>query len=227
MSAAPWDDSSIQWRDFDRVVLRSCWNYHLEPRSFASWLDAIERYGVPLQNRVDVVRANMHKSYLLALAAAGVPTVPTLLVPRGGSIVMKPAISATAYKTSRMAVDDDVLVQPFIEEVVRNGEWSLVFFDGVFSHSVIKRAATGDFRVQNDFGGSADTAAAPESTIALAQHALRTLPAMPTYARVDCVVTEHGPLLMELELIEPVLFLERSANAADAFADAILSGVRA
>ncbi len=227
--AVVWDDPAVDWTSFDAIVLRSTWDYHLRIGEFLAWLDALEACGAKVWNPVPLLRWNTDKSYLRDL---DVPRVPTAFVPRGGDVrramrehgwrraVVKPSVSATAYET--FIVEDgqscpspvrEVLVQPFLHEIVRDGEWSLLFFGGEYSHAVLKRARPGDFRVQNDFGGTFEVR---EPGAAVVDGAARVLAAVPPalYARVDGVVIDGVFTLMELELIEPVLFFGQHPQAA-------------
>src|SRR5690242_410608 len=146
--AVVWDDPGVDWRAFDAIVVRSTWDYHKRIDEFRAWLDRME--GLPLWNPPAVLRWNTHKSYLFELQARGIEIVPTLLVPGGSSFIVKPAVSATAFRTERHATDADVLVQSFVPEIVTDGELSFVFLGQEFSHAVRKRAASGEFRVQSD-----------------------------------------------------------------------------
>lgn len=233
--AVVWDDPSVDWAAFDAVVIRSTWDYHRRIDEFLAWLDRLDACGANVWNPVPVLRWNTNKSYLRDLDVARVPTV---FVPAGGDTsvamqangwrraVVKPAVSATAFETyvveeGGVAVRD-VLVQPFLEEVVRDGEWSLLFLGGAFSHAVLKRAGAGDFRVQSDFGGTAEPREAQAGLIEQAAAMLAKVP--PTlYARVDGVVIEGTFTLMELELLEPVLFLGMSEGAPMRLARAVFS----
>jgi hypothetical protein len=147
-------------------------------------------------------------------------------------------VSATAYRTVVTSADDTneaqaladdllrgpgVMVQEFMEEVSTRGEWSLVFFSGQFSHAVVKTPKAGDFRVQHDFGGSEHSAQPPDSVIQAASRAIAAVESVPLYARVDGVESGGQFLLMELELIEPVLFLKLAEGAADRFAEVIVA----
>ena len=217
--AVVWDDASVEWRAFDAIVIRSTWDYHTRIGEFRAWLDAME--GLPLWNPPDVLRWNTHKSYLLELQARGIAIVPTLYVPRGASYIVKPAVSATAFRTERHENDDDLLIQPFVPEVVDDGELSFVFLGRRFSHAVRKRAAGGDFRVQSDFGGTAERFAPAPELIAQAEEIASMLGERWLYARIDCVVRDERLLLMELEATEPSLFLDEAS--AERFADAITS----
>lgn len=209
---AVWSDRSIDWRSFDKIVIRSCWDYHRRPDEFRAWL---ELDAAPISNPPDIIRWNMHKSYLLDLEKRGIRIPLTTMVP--GPVVVKPAISASAYETHLF--NGDVIVQSFVPEIATVGEWSLIYFDGVFSHAVQKLPKNGDFRVQEELGGSALPATPTAAMLHVAERALRSLDVL--YARVDMVEAASGPLLMELELIEPSLFLQSHPDATRRFADAI------
>lgn len=212
--AVVWDDPHADWRSFDAIVVRSTWDYHKRVEEFRAWIDAME--GLPLWNPPAVLRWNIHKSYLLDLQARGVNIVPTLLV---RDFVVKPAVSATAYRTERHTTDHDVLVQPFVPEIAEDGELSFVFLGRQFSHAVRKRPGNGDFRVQTEFGGSVEPFAPSADLIAQAERIAATLGDEWLYARVDCVVRDERLMLMELEATEPSLFLD--AVSAERFADAL------
>ncbi len=217
--AVVWDDPGADWRSFDAIVIRSTWDYHKRLDEFRAWLDRMD--GLPLWNPPAVLRWNTHKSYLLDLQARGIAIVPTLLIPRGQGFIVKPAVSATAFRTERHETDCDVLVQPFVPEVVTDGELSFMFLGRRFSHAVRKRVASGDFRVQSEFGGSAEPFTPSPELIEQASHIASMLGEQWLYARIDCVVRDGRLLLMELEATEPSLFL--GAESAERFADAITS----
>ncbi|MDQ3069482.1 MAG: hypothetical protein M3R55_07105 [Acidobacteriota bacterium] len=230
------------------MIVRSCWDYHHLCDAFLAWADGTEASGTPVLNAPATLRRNAHKRYLLDLAARGIPVIATRLVEAGGTavlrdiaadlhaqaVVIKPAVSASSFETHRLdaasaeseaifrasATARDMLVQPFLPAIAE-GELSLVFFDGVFSHAVIKRAADGDFRVQEEHGGHTMPCEPDAAVVAAAGRALRVLDADALYARIDGVVHGGGFLLTEAELIEPYLFLESSPGATDAFAAAI------
>lgn len=245
-----WSDRSIHWRDFDAVIIRSCWDYHVRFGQFEAWLDALQVDSVPLWNPASMVRWNADKRYLLDLAGRGVATIPTMIAMRGHAdaveslaaaegwtrFVIKPAISASGYETFalRMPLDDTsraaiarvaglgtVLVQPFADEIARSGELSFTFFDGAFSHATIKRARPGEFRVQTEHGGTVDSIGVEPALIEQAAAVVRSLDEPPLYARVDGITRGAAFLLMELELIEPNVFMSYSENAAERFARAI------
>ena len=249
---AIWTDTSIDWRMFDALVLRSCWDYHLQPGAFRQWLDTIEGAGVQLFNAPPIARWNMDKFYLRELAHHGVRTVPTRFFEPGAfvsmralreatgwsDVIVKPAVSATAWRLARLAngdeLPDDVrgamatdryLAQPFLPQIAE-GEWSLIFFGGKFSHAVLKRPQAGEFRVQEEYGGAATPLPPPAGFVEAAARAIAAAPGDPLYARVDGVASDDGFLLIELELLEPALYLGAGADAAGRFADAIKAAVR-
>ena len=248
--SAVWDDPDEQWEDFRALVLRSTWDYHLRPREFVDWLELIAAADVACWNPPALVRWNMHKRYLRELGARGVLLPATEWVARADArplsailrtrgwpfAIVKPAISASATETWRTTDDPladdrryralvercDLLVQEVVPEVAADGEWSLVFLDGGFSHAMIKRPRTGDFRVQLEHGGSADPAPAAPHLIAAALQVAGMIPGPWLYARIDGVATPRGFMLMEVECIEPHLFLADAPGAHERFTAAIL-----
>jgi len=241
------------WTAFDAVVIRSCWDYHLHRDAFGAWLTSLETAGVPVWNPPPLVRWNSDKRYLIDLAARGVPTIQTVIVQRGRAsdvervveengwtkFVIKPAVSASGFETyavgapiddygreniARVASSGDVLVQPFADEIPRDGELSFVFFDGEFSHAALKLAAvaTGEFRVQTEHGGTVERTPVATHLVEQAARTLAVLPTMPLYARVDGIVRDDQFVLMELELIEPNLFLDLEPTASARMASGIV-----
>lgn len=252
--SAVWDEPAADWRRYRCVVIRSTWDYHHHQDRYAAWLRRCADDGVRLWNPPATVLANMNKRYLSDLEQRGVDVVPTeyLDVGHGQSLrgllerrgwdraVVKPAVSASAYRTWRTttatadrdqaAFEEDsarheVLVQPHVDEIATRGEWSLVFFAGQYSHATIKRPAAGDFRVQEELGGHSAPAEPPDHVIESARHILSLSPSPLLYARVDGIERGQRFMLMELEINEPYLFLGSSPGAAVRFANAIASVV--
>ncbi|MDQ6737693.1 MAG: hypothetical protein M3Z30_08340 [Gemmatimonadota bacterium] len=251
VSATVWNDSSVVWSAFDCIVVRSTWDYHRHVARFREWIGSLEKAGAPLWNPPALLRWNMEKTYLRDLELAGVRIVPTAWLSRGtaselGALleergwhdaVVKPVISAAANRTHRIGRADaassqsqvtasleigDLMVQPFIPEIQTRGEWSLIFLDGEFSHSVRKTPMSGDFRVQAHLGGDATTEAAGTDVIASARKALDAVESPWLYARVDGIETANGFVLVELEMLEPSLYLVHTDSGAGRFADAII-----
>ncbi len=239
-----------EWELFDAVVVRSCWDYHRRPGEFLLWIQRLADHGIRTLNSSSLISWNADKRYLLELSGAGVTTVPTVVISQGTPddvaaacrerdwtrFVVKPVVSASGYEThaltlpldaearrdvARATALGDVLVQPFVDEIARDGEYSFIFIDGEFSHAAIKRAADGEFRVQTEYGGSVESIEPPLDFTEQAARALTVLPERPLYARVDGAARGATFLLTELELIEPNLFLENAPGATDRLARAI------
>jgi len=231
---------------YDLVMPLVAWGYHLDYPRWLSLLDRAEAEHWPMINRPALLRWNSDKAYLAELAERGVSTVPTLAVEaccdadleearrrfESDWLVIKPPVSASATGTHRIGPNDDLpadslrrpmIVQPLIEEISRTGEFSLMLFGGEFSHAVVKRPKSGDFRVQPHLGGVTLPSKPPPGAEALARKALAAAPVPAAYARVDIVPDDMGTLrIMELELIEPALFLDYSEGAGAAFTKSIL-----
>jgi glutathione synthase/RimK-type ligase-like ATP-grasp enzyme len=244
-----WSDPAVDWSSFDAIVIRSTWDYFLRAREWADWLDRVETAGVPMLNPLKVVRWNSHKSYLEQLAGAGVPVVDTVMT-RGSApvdladlmagagwedAIVKPAIDGGAARLFRVSdVHDaqarfdeltaagDVLVQPFLPSIETEGELSLFYFGGELSHTVVKRPKEGDIRVQPQHGGAYSAVGPTSEGIHVAERVFDAIEADLLYARVDLVRATDGTLqLIELEVIEPLLFLEVDEMAPGRLVDAL------
>lgn len=251
VDAVAWDDPDVQWQNFDAVILRSTWNYHRQLPKFLQWLEMLDDENVRVWNPTEVVRTNVSKKYLIDLKNDGIPIVPTVFIPQNKSrelksilenenwerVIIKPEVSASAYQTisaSLTNAQDDqkkldeilktsgALIQEFRNEIIETGEWSLMFFDRKFSHAVLKHPRAGDFRVQEELGGIIQAATPSDSLIDHAQRILAQVNGQLLYARVDGIVAGQAFLLMELELIEPSLFMGFSTGAAESFATSIV-----
>jgi len=243
--------SDADFAAYDLVLPLIAWGYHKQISEWLALLDRFEREVVRVANPVPVLRWNGDKSYLAELHGKGVATVPSLAFEiiddsalaeareRFGSadLVIKPLVSASAYGTFRIGPGDPLpdqvrgwrmLVQPWLKDIVDSGEYSLIFFDGEFSHSVSKVPRPGEFRVQPEYGGIIGRCDPPSGSIELAKAALSAAPAATTYARIDIVVGNEGGLqVIELELIEPALFMADAPDAGPRFAQAVLSAAKA
>jgi glutathione synthase/RimK-type ligase-like ATP-grasp enzyme len=235
---------------YDLVSPLIAWGYQRDCPTWFALLDRMEVGGINACNPVRVLRWNSDKAYLAELDAAGIATVPTRVSAAlarkdlenaraefGTDIlVIKPPISGGADGTFRLAASDPVppsvagkrmMIQPFLPSIAAEGEYSLFYFGGIFSHSIIKRPAAGDFRVQDQFGGYEDAVAAPDTAKALAEAALKATSAITNtgalaYARVDMLRDGEGNFrLMELELIEPSLFVRFAPDNGIMFARAL------
>lgn len=250
-----WSNAATDWRSFDAAVIRQVWDYFERFEEFGAWLDRVEKL-TRIVNPVPVIRWNADKRYLVELDAAGIPVVPTQVVSRrddppglagildGAGLedaVIKPAISGAGratYRVRRNAVADretrwrelvgaeDMLVQPFMPAIVESGEVSLIVIEGEATHAVRKIAAPGEFRVQDDHGGTVHPHEPTAAEVAVAESAIAAVPGEVLYARVDLVDSPTGPLVMELELIEPELFFRNSRAAAARLARGVVAALR-
>lgn len=247
--AAAWNGAEVDWASFDLVALRSCWDYHLAPAGFRDWLRGLEAKRARVVNPVPTLRWNMDKGYLCDLAERGVVVPGTLFPDDGTSLadvmdaqgwscaVVKPRTSAMAHDTVKVSRDDadafqshldsligasGAIVQEHVAAVELAGEISLVFFAGEYSHAVLKKPAPGEFRVQAHHGGTIHRADPDAALVAQAGDVLDQVPLDWSYARVDGCVVGGRLVLMELELIEPALFLGYDIPARDRFAEVLL-----
>jgi glutathione synthase/RimK-type ligase-like ATP-grasp enzyme len=243
VEARPWNDPG-ELAGFDLVMPLVAWGYHEDPARWHALLDQLQAEAVPTLNPVPLLRWNSDKRYLTELGAGGVATISTRLVERldepaldaaradyGDQLVIKPPVSASAHGTHRLGPNDPLpgeargramMVQPFLGSIATEGEYSVMLFDGRFSHSIVKKPKAGDYRVQPHLGGTEQPCAPPEGAIELAHAALAAAPADAAYARVDMVRDNDGGLaIMELELIEPALWLQHAPDGGASFAQAL------
>lgn len=244
-----WDEEG-DWERFDLCLVRSTWDYHDKHEQFLAWTREVETT-TSLHNPAGLIAWNSEKTYLRELSEAGVPTVPTVWVERGSEAdieeilfregwkqaVIKPVVDLGAKNLHRVRAGDgnaqqalatalerhDAMVQPFLPSLEEQGETSLIYIDGAFSHAVRKRPAEGDFRVQSIWGGTLEATAPSSAQMRIADQALAHLDEPPLYARIDLVAGLDGkPALIEFELIEPNLYLVTHPPAAEALAEAAL-----
>ena len=248
VSARPWTVPG-DLAPFDAVLPLVVWGYHERYEEWLALLDRLEIESVPTINPPALLRWNSDKAYLAELDAVGVPNVHTIAVDaldehglseardRFGCdrLVVKPPVSASATGTFLLHTGDLVpkdvagrrmLIQPFMASIAAHGEYSLMLFAGRFSHAILKTPKSGDFRVQPHLGGTERPCEAPDGAIALAKAALAAAPAEAVYARVDMVIDDEGKLrIMELELIEPALWLQHAPDKGAAFASTLRSAI--
>jgi hypothetical protein len=247
VAAAVWDDPNVCWQEGGVCVLRSTWDYNVRHDAFLAWAESVAAIA-PLYNPITLVRWNTHKQYLKDLASHGVPVVPTqwlkkstqpdllrlLAVARWEKAVAKPAVGLATYgvkvvdastaaqtHVAELLRNYDVMLQPYLASVDTYGERALVFIGGTYSHAVRKTA----FQPLAPAGEAGETPVeATGDEIAVATAALRALPEKALYARVDLVCDDAGaPLVLEMELVEPSLFLGMHPRAATRFADALVA----
>ena len=247
-----WATPNLDCSRFRCAVFRTTWDYFERFAEFATWLERVKGE-TRLCNPIPVVRWNLDKHYLGDLAARGLSVVPSRFLKRGSTrtlaevlaetgwdeAVMKPCVSGAARHTYRvnrrttgehqpllatLLTQEAMIVQPFQADVARTGEDSLMVFGGRYTHAVRKVARPGDFRVQDDHGGTVHEYQPTDEQIAVAERAAAACSPLPVYGRVDLVRDNDGRLaLMELELIEPELWLRFHPRAADAFAEGIVA----
>jgi hypothetical protein len=251
VDCVPWRDRSIDWHSFDAVYICTPWDYPEDPELFMQVLETIDESSAVLVNPLSLARWTLTKTYLRDLSERGGSVVPSLwfddfdagLVPgwfealESERIVIKPAVGANAQDTfvlteavSAGQVDElqktfagrAFFVQPFMASIQTEGEYSLFFFDSEYSHAILKTPAPGDFRSQEEHGADIRSIEAPVELIVAAEEILALVEPAPTYVRVDLVRDNQGHyLLMELELIEPSLYLRTNEDSAARFARAI------
>lgn len=246
-----WDNPNFNATQTRCVVFRTIWDYFERFDEFSIWLNQVKDQTL-LINPFELIQWNIDKHYLGDLAKAGIAIVPTHFVDQGNhqtlasvcvqngwdDVVIKPAISGAAFHTYQikkehitenedrfktLVLERDMLVQPFITTITERGEASLMVFDGRFTHAILKKAKTGDFRVQDDFGGSVHPYEATPKEIEFAEQVFSVCNLMPAYGRVDIVWDEDGNhLLSELEIIEPELWVRNHPLSAQDFAQGII-----
>ncbi len=229
-----WNDTKVDWSGFDVALIKSPWDYHNHLIEFLNWLGQLEKLNVKVLDTVEIIKWNSNKKYLNDIAQMGLPVIPSEYLDKGSvlgghffdlwdtdKLVVKPCVSAGAQNTvlvdrnnleerteeiGKLLKADDYIVQPFIEKI-KNGEWSFLFFNRKYSHSLLKKPKKGDFRVQHYHGGSIDYHTPDPWHIQEAGEYLKNLRQSTLYARVDGVIINNSFVLMELEMIEPYLFL--------------------
>lgn len=254
-----WRKADVNWNDYQAVVIRTPWDYQNDAPAFLAVLQAIEASSAHLANSLATVKWNIDKQYLRSLEQQGVSIVPTLWHSNLQSeqvapffqqlgveqLVIKPRISANADNTFWLTKDnfeqylpelltafanDNFMVQPFIDSVISEGEFSLFYFNGEYSHAILKTPKADDFRVQEEHGGRLTTISPEPSLLAHAKttmSALNDTIGMPLYARVDFVRHNDGFALMEAELIEPSLYFNMDDQSAERFANAFVTHMAA
>lgn len=240
-----WADDSVRWETFDAVIFRTPWDYFNRFDQFKQWLHRCET-GVQFMNPIGTVRWNMDKHYLKDLAQRGIAIPSTVFIDRGGPrtladhmrangwprAVLKPTVSGAGRHTylldanvvsahehvfRSLIANEDMMMQEFLPSITDRGEVSLIVIGGRFTHAVIKTAKAGDFRVQDDFGGTTAPYTATADLIAFAERVTAVCHPLPAYARVDVMWDTTGrPVVSELELIEPELWFRHCPGAATA-----------
>lgn len=245
----PWRNEDVDWNRFDAVIIRSPWDYQDDPKRFISVLETIDQSTAHLENSLHIVRWNLNKQYLREMQQKGIPIVQTLwkeqlskseIMPffdklQSRELIIKPLISANADHTYRISrkvkaetvenlaqifSDRRLMVQPFMENIISEGEFSLFYFAGKYSHAILKTPQKDDFRVQEEHGGRLKSITPEQPLRDLGRRTMQLLPETPLYARADYVRTSNQNFaLMELELIEPSLYFNMDSNSPERFAE--------
>lgn len=245
-----WADPTVDWSQFRCAVFRTTWDYFERYAEFTAWLERIETQ-TRLVNAAHTIWWNLDKHYLADLERRGVPVVPSIYIEPGDGAsllailgemqwdeaVLKPCVSGAARHTYRvnasnaaslqselvpLLATESFMLQPFIADITTNGEYTLMVIDGEVTHAVQKVPKAGDFRVQDDHGGKWTPYTPTAEQIAFAQRAMQSVTPLPQYGRVDMVRgNEGGWQIMELELIEPELWLRTKPEAATRLAAAL------
>jgi glutathione synthase/RimK-type ligase-like ATP-grasp enzyme len=249
--AVIWDDPTIIWTDFDYLIFRNTWDYYEKEAQFNLWLETIKKLKVITLNSIEVIEQNKHKFYLRELQNQNITIIPTIFIEKTKRLnlaeimpshwkkaVIKPAFSAGSYLTEvfevanieeinqkyqTIASEKDFLLQEFKPEIVTEGETSFIFFNKKFSHAINKKPATGDFRIQVQFGGVYTSISPNADLIQQAQKIVDTFPNNLLYARVDGIIINNQIQLMEVECIEPDLYFNYSEGSLQRFVNSILN----
>lgn len=244
----PWNQAT-EWDEFDLVLVRSPWDYQQHLKEFQKVLSQIQRSKAILLNSLELMQWNIHKGYLFELQEKGVELVPTIRFSslekeaieqafenlNSDQLIIKPLIGANAddtfwirrdqaeswEKALSIFAEKEGMIQPFMHAIVEEGEFSLMYFQGSLSHTILKTVGEGDFRVQEEHGGGVIPIEKPEAELLeAADKAMKSLPETPFYARVDLVRTASNSFaLMELELIEPCLYFRFDEKSPALFAE--------
>lgn len=250
-----WNDTNVSWEDYDLAILKSPWDYFDLIEDFYNWLAKLESKNIRLLNPIDVVKWNADKHYLHDIEKTGLKVTPSIFISQGthidlklyldkfngDQIIVKPCVSGGSKNTFKVTAanveevnpkldlllqQEDFIIQPFLTEIQEEGEWSFLFFGGKFSHALLKKAKAGDFRVQHALGGTIHPQNPPHHLLEDAQKYVDQFAKDCLYARVDGTVVAQKFLLMELELIEPFLFLDTFENSYENYYQALLQLIK-
>ncbi len=250
ISSCIWNDSQVDWSAFNVAIIKSPWDYHNHLPDFIAFLEKLKNQGIQLLNPLEIIEWNSHKKYLKSIAENGLPVIPSEYLDKGTAfnaklfrhfetdkLVVKPCISAGAQNTLVLQQHDlehavveinkqlqtaDHIVQPFIKEI-EAGEWSFIFFNGKYSHCSLKTPKQDDFRVQHYHGGTISYPSPLPLHIQQAEAYVQNLASATLYARVDGVLIDNSFVLMELELIEPYLFLNGDKALLENYYQALIA----
>ena len=251
----PWSAPDEDWSRFSFLLIKSVWDYFDFYSEFLNWIMHIKTLEIPVLNDLDTILWNSSKTYLLEIQAKGFPVIAGKLLEKGTNFngdalresmdseswVLKPLVSGGAKNTLKIKAKDwnsqiekinelleheSFLIQPFVKEVAEVGEYSLIFFNGKFSHAVLKTPAKDDFRVQHYFGGTIATIQPSAKMLDSCQNLVDEFASESLYVRVDGVEVDGVFHLMELEMIEPYLFLVLDEKAIPNYKEALIARLK-
>lgn len=243
-----WRKTNVDWSQFDAVIIRSTWDYQQDAKAFMQVLKEIESKTI-LLNSLKIAQWNINKNYLREVQQKGAKIIPTIWLEefdfepvksyfdyfKTNQIIIKPTISANSDNTfwlkketfenqkdllKESLKDRQLMVQPFVPAIIEEGEYSLFYFAGEYSHCILKTPKSGDFRVQEEHGGLLQSITPCQELLTAGNMALQTIPEKVLYARIDLVQHQGSFQLMEIELIEPSLYFNLDEMAASRFAKA-------
>lgn len=247
-----WHSETVDWNLYDAVIIRSCWDYHKHARRFLEVLGVIDASSAVLANSLDLVKWNINKKYLKDLQEQDIPIVPTLWADDIKSVafeeifsilgtdelIIKPTVGAGADDTFRINKEDPgesltkatgtlsgrtVMIQPFMQNIITEGEYSLFYFNGRYSHAILKTPESADFRAQEEHGGRLKTVKAGQEMLKAAEKVKQAVPGRPLYNRIDFVKADGSFLVMEVELIEPSLYFNMDSESPRRFTEAFIN----
>ncbi|MEL7199220.1 MAG: hypothetical protein AAGL10_12975 [Pseudomonadota bacterium] len=251
LNVIDWEAPMEAFAGIDLVQLGTAWNYQDKSDAFLAKLDALSAQGIHVCNAPDIVRWNITKTYLRDLQQRGAKTIPTIWLDNADKsdaeaaiaqfgckkLVVKRQIGAGAegqelLETGEIAdgwhFNKPAMLQPFLPAIAEQGELSFIFIDGELSHTLRKRAASGEYRIQSLYGGVEEKHSPSHREVSQAEAIIAALPfETPLYARIDMLGDENGDMaLMEAELIEPYLYPEQGPELGERLGVAINKRVK-
>lgn len=239
------------WDKYEMAILRTTWDYQNDPGYFLSVLNEINSSSAILQNDFELIKWNINKKYLKDLEGKNIDIVPTIWKEKFDDacledffsyfnteeLIIKPVISANADNTFRIKKNEinnynkelhkifkkvPFMIQPFMKNIIDEGEYSLFYFGNDYSHAILKKPKPKDFRVQEEHGGIITSIKPEKKLINIGRNIITLLSSVPLYSRIDLVRNSNNNFeLMEVELIEPALYFRTDALSPKRFASAI------
>lgn len=252
VSFIPWDLSDVNWDEYDIVLIRSTWDYQSRIQEFLKVLESIDKSKSLLLNPLPIIHQNIEKTYLIELEAKGIDTIPSIFQKKFNTekvmqsfsdfncdkIIIKPVVGANAdniilgskfeiksqlHEIKSVYSELPYIIQPFLNSVLKEGEFSLMYFNNKYSHAISKIPKEGDFRVQEEHGGKIDIIKkVPKEIQNLADKVIKILPKNCFYSRIDILLMHGKPKVIEVELIEPSLYFNLDPESSKMFAHELI-----